>query len=161
LRRDFDEVAGPTFCILVVNLAEAAIITQGLPDTPEICKIQQLMREALHQIDRQNPAPSDSRNSRSPARQQDNQEANQHPCPHNQPRPRYQGESHHAESSRGRNRDRGNYHDAREIINGWCHGRMADETDRFPAFSQNINYAEYPIGFNPVNMQNLKKYDSK
>ena len=36
-----------------------------------------------------------------------------------------------------------------------------DETDRFPAFSQNINYAEYPTGFNPVNMQNLKKYDGK
>ena len=26
---------------------------------------------------------------------------------------------------------------------------------------QNINYAEYPTGFNPVNMQNLKKYDGK
>jgi len=36
-----------------------------------------------------------------------------------------------------------------------------DETDRFPAFSQNINYAEYPTGFNLVNMQNLKKYDGK
>ena len=36
-----------------------------------------------------------------------------------------------------------------------------DETERFPAFSQNINYAEYPTGFNPVNMQNLKKYDGK
>ena len=34
-------------------------------------------------------------------------------------------------------------------------------TDRFPAFSQNIYYAEYPTGFNPVNMQNLKKYDGK
>ena len=36
-----------------------------------------------------------------------------------------------------------------------------DETGRFPAFSQNINYAEYPTGFNPVNMQNVKKYDGK
>jgi hypothetical protein len=51
--------------------------------------------------------------------------------------------------------------DARDIINTKRHGRPAYETDRFPAFSQNINYAEYPTGFNPVNMQNLKKYDGK
>jgi hypothetical protein len=36
-----------------------------------------------------------------------------------------------------------------------------DETDRLPAFSQNINYAEYLISFNPVNIRNLKKYDGK
>ena len=36
-----------------------------------------------------------------------------------------------------------------------------DETDRFPAFSQNINYAEYPPQFNPANLQNLQKYDGK
>jgi len=34
-------------------------------------------------------------------------------------------------------------------------------TDRFPAFNQNVNYAEYSTKFNPVNMQNLKKYDGK
>jgi len=56
---------------------------------------------------------------------------------------------------------RGNFRDAHEIINARRHGRPTDETDRFPAFSQNINYAEYPIGFNPANMQNLKKYDGK
>jgi len=33
--------------------------------------------------------------------------------------------------------------------------------DRFPAFSQNINYAEYPPQFNPANLQNLHKYDGK
>ena len=38
---------------------------------------------------------------------------------------------------------------------------MLDETDRFPAFSQNINYAEYPRGFNPANLQNLQKYNGK
>ena len=37
---------------------------------------------------------------------------------------------------------------------------MASRRNRpFPAFSQNINYAEYLTGFNTVNMQNLKKYD--
>ena len=36
-----------------------------------------------------------------------------------------------------------------------------DKTNRFTAFSQNINYTEYPISFNPANMQNLKKYDGK
>ena len=38
---------------------------------------------------------------------------------------------------------------------------MLDETDRFPAFSQNINYGEYPRGFNPANLQNLQKYNGK
>ena len=38
---------------------------------------------------------------------------------------------------------------------------MLDETDRFPAFSQNINYAEYPRGFNPADLQNLQKYNGK
>ena len=51
--------------------------------------------------------------------------------------------------------------DAWDIINAKHHGRSADETDQFPAFSQNINYAEYPTGFNPANMQNLKKCDGK
>ena len=49
----------------------------GLPDTPENCQIQRLTRDALHQIGRQNLAPSASHNSRTPARQQDNQEADQ------------------------------------------------------------------------------------
>ena len=38
---------------------------------------------------------------------------------------------------------------------------VTDETNRFPIFSQNINYAKYPIGFNLASMQNLKKYDGK
>ena len=38
---------------------------------------------------------------------------------------------------------------------------MIDETDCFPAFSQNINYIEYPPGFNPANLQNLQKYNGK
>ena len=46
---------------------------------------------------------------------------------------------------------------ARDIMNAKRHGRPADETDRFP----NLNYTKYPTGFNPVNMQNLKKYDGK
>jgi len=75
-----------------------------------------------------------------------------------QPRPRYQDESYHADPSRSH----GRYpNDVWDIINAKRHGQLADETDRFPAFSQNINYAEYPTGFNPVNMQNLKKYDGK
>jgi len=74
--------------------------------------------------------------------------------PPGQHRPRFQDESHHA----GPLRNHDCFHDdAQNFING----RHADETDRFPAFSQNINYAEYPIDFSPVNMQNLKKYDGK
>jgi len=38
---------------------------------------------------------------------------------------------------------------------------MLDETDRFPAFSQNIDYAEYLRGFNPTNLKNLQKYNGK
>ena len=51
--------------------------------------------------------------------------------------------------------------DACDFINAKRYGRHTEETDRLPAFSPNINYAEYPIGFNPVNMQNQKKYDGK
>ena len=127
---------------------------QALPDTPQIREIQRLTRDSLHQIGRQNPAPSVSHNSRTPARQKDHQEANQDNYPCGLPRPRFQDESHHA----GPLRNHDCFHDdAQNFING----RHADETDRFPAFSQNINYAKYPTGFNPVNMQNLKKYDGK
>ena len=107
---------------------------------------------------RQNPAPSVSHNSRTPAKQKGHQGANQGDNPRDQPRPSYQDESYHA----GPSRSRGRYpNDAWDFINTNRHDRLVDETDRFPAFSQNINYAEYPTGFNPVNMQNLKKYDGK
>ena len=52
LRRDFDEAADNSFYIPLVNLAEAAMLMQGLPDTPEIRQIQRLTRDALHQIGR-------------------------------------------------------------------------------------------------------------
>ena len=78
--------------------------------------------------------------------------------PPGQHRPRFQDESHHTGPSRNHDRF---LDDARDFINAKHHGRHVDETDRFPAFSQNINYAKYPTGFNPVNMQNLKKYDGK
>ena len=131
---------------------------QGLPDTPEIRQIQCLTRDALHQIGRQNLAPFVSHNSRTPAKQKDHQEANRDNYPRGQPRPRFQDESHHAGPSRNHDLFQD---DARDFISAKHYGRHTDETDRFPAFSQNINYAEYPNGFNPVNMQNLKKYDGK
>ena len=112
----------------------------------------------MRQIGRQNPAPSVSHNSQTPAKQKGRQEANQGDNPHGQPRPRYQDESYHAGPSRSHGRYPNN---ARDFINTKRHGRLVDETDRFQAFSQNINYAEYPTGFNPVNMQNLKKYNGK
>ena len=110
------------------------------------------------QIGRQNPAPSVSHNSRTPAKQKGHQEANQGNHPRGQPRPRYQDESCHAGPLRSHDRYP---NDARDIINAKRHGRPADETDRFLAFSQNINYTKYPTGFNSVNMQNQKKYDGK
>lgn len=161
LRRDFDEAADPAFCSPLINFAEAAILMQGLPDTPENCQIQHLTRDALHQIGRQHPAPSVSHNNQTPARQQDNLEADQDARPRGPHRPKYQDESHHAGPSRSHDRNRGNFNDARDIINARRHGHLTDETDWFPAFSQNINYAEYPTGFNPINMQNLKKYEGK
>ena len=134
--------------------SETRVISQALPDTPQIREIQRLTRDALRQIGRQNPAPSVSHNSRTPAKQKGHQEANQGNQPRGQPRPRYQDESYHA----GPSRSCGRYpNDARDFINAKHHGRPTDETDRFPAFSQSINYAEYPTGFNLVNMQNLKK----
>ena len=131
---------------------------KALPDTPQIHEIQRLARDTLHQIGRQNPALCVSHNSRTPARQKDHQEANQGNYPCGLPRPRFQDESHHADPSRNRDRFPD---DARDFINAKRHGQHVDETDRFPAFSQNVNYAEYPTGFNPLNMQNLKKYDGK
>ena len=156
--KDLDEAADNAFDSPLINLAEATILMQALPDTPQIHEIQRLTRDALRQIGRQNPAPSVSHNSRTPAKQKGYQEANQGNHPHAQPWPRYQDESCHAGPSRSHERYP---NDARDIINTKHHERPADETDRFPAFSQNINYAEYPTGFNPVNMQNVKKYDGK
>ena len=71
LRRDLDEAADNAFCSPLINLAEEAILMQALPDTPQIREIQRLTRDALHQIGRQNPAPSAFHNSRTPARQKD------------------------------------------------------------------------------------------
>jgi len=158
LQQDLDEASNNVFDSPLINLAEVAILMQALPGTPQIREIQCLTRDALRQIGKQNPTPSVSHNSRTPGKQKGHQEANQGNHPRGQPRPRYQDESYHADPSRSH----GRYpNDARDIINAKRHGRLADETDRFPAFSQNINYAEYPTGFNPVNIQNLKKYDSK
>ena len=155
LRQDLDEAADNVFDSPLINLAEAAILMQALPDTPQIHEIQRLTMDALRHIRRQNPAPSASQNNRTPPKQKGHQEANQDNYPRGQPRPRYQDESHHAGPSRSHDRYP---NDAQDIINAKRHGRPADETDRFPAFSQNINYAEYSTGFKPVNMQNLKKY---
>jgi hypothetical protein len=63
LQRNFDEAADNVFSP-VINLAEAAILMQSLPDSPAVRQIQRLTRDALHQIDKQqNPVPSASRNS--------------------------------------------------------------------------------------------------
>ena len=119
---------------------------QALPDTPQICEIQRLTRDALRQMGRQNPAPSVSHNSRTPAKQKGHQEANQGDNPRGQPRPRHQDENYHD----GPSRSHGRYpNDARDFINAKRNSRLVDETDRFPA------------GFNPVNMQNLKKFNGK
>ena len=67
LQQDLDEAANNAFDSPLINLAEAAILMQALLDTPQIYEIQRLTRDALRQIGRQNPAPSASHNSRTPA----------------------------------------------------------------------------------------------
>ena len=76
LQQDLDEAADNAFDSPLINLAEAAILMQALPDTPQIREIQRLTSDALRQIGRQNPAPSVSHNSRTPAKQKGHQEAN-------------------------------------------------------------------------------------
>src|SRR6185312_10233058 len=58
LRPDLDEAADNAFNSPLINLAEAAILMQALPDTLQNHEIQHLTRDALRQIGRQNPAPS-------------------------------------------------------------------------------------------------------
>jgi len=77
LQQDLDEAANNAFDSPLINLAEAAILMQALLDTPQIREIQRLTRDALRQIGRQNPAPSASHNSRTPAKQKGHQKANQ------------------------------------------------------------------------------------
>ena len=77
LPQDLDEAADNAFDSPLINLAEAATLMQALPDSPQIREIQRLTRDALRQIGRQNPAPSVSHNSRTPAKQKGHQEANQ------------------------------------------------------------------------------------
>ena len=48
LRPDFDEAVDPAFGSPLINLAEAAILMQGLPDTTKVCQTQRLTRDALH-----------------------------------------------------------------------------------------------------------------
>ena len=45
LQRDFDEAAEPTFGSPVINLAEAAIIMQGLPDTQRSTRYNVLLEK--------------------------------------------------------------------------------------------------------------------
>ena len=85
LRQDLDEADDNAFDSPLINLAEAAILMQALLDTPQIRKIQRLTRDALRQIGRQNPAPSASHNSRTPAKQKGHQKANQGNHPRGQP----------------------------------------------------------------------------
>ena len=114
LRPDFDETTDNVFSP-VINLAEAAILMQSLPDSPVVRQIQRLTRDALHQIGKQqNPVPSASRNSRTPARNQENKEASQGQRPRGHQKPRHQDESHQAGSSQ--NRDHNNFDDARDIV---------------------------------------------
>ena len=89
LQQDLDEATDNAFDSPLINLAEAAILMQALPKTPQIHEIQRLTRDALRQIGRQNLAPFVSHNSRTPAKQKGHQEADQgnHPC--GQARPRY------------------------------------------------------------------------
>ena len=69
LQQDLDEAADNVFDSPLINLAEAAILMQALLDTPQIREIKHLTRDALRQIGKQNPAPSVSHNSRTPAKQ--------------------------------------------------------------------------------------------
>ena len=126
LRQDLDETDDNAFDSPLINQAEAAILMQALPDTPQIREIQHLTRDALRQIGRQNPAPSVSHNSRTPPKQKGHQEANQDNYPRGQPKTRYQDKSYHAGPSRSHDRYP---NDARDIINAKRHGRPADETD--------------------------------
>jgi hypothetical protein len=91
-----DEADDNAFDSPLINLAEAAILMQALPNTPQIREIQRLTRDALRQMGKQNPAPSVSHNRRTPAKQKGHQEANQGDNPRGQPWPRYQDESYHA-----------------------------------------------------------------
>ena len=52
-----DEADDNAFDNPLINLAEAAILMQALPETPQIHEIQRLTRDALRQMGRQNPAP--------------------------------------------------------------------------------------------------------
>ena len=52
LQQDLDKAADNAFDSPLINLAKAAILMQALPDTPQICEIQRLTRDALHQIGR-------------------------------------------------------------------------------------------------------------
>ena len=52
LRQDLDEAVDNVFDSPLINLAEAAILMQALPDTPQIHEIQHLTRDALRQIGR-------------------------------------------------------------------------------------------------------------
>jgi len=49
LQQDLDEAADNAFDSPLINLAEAAILMQALPDTPQIHGIQRLTRDALRQ----------------------------------------------------------------------------------------------------------------
>jgi len=126
LQQDLDEAGNNVFDSPLINLAEVAILMQALPDTPQIREIQRLTRDALRQIGKQNPTPSVSHNSRTPAKQKGHQEANQGNHPRGQPRPRYQEESYHADPSRSH----GRYpNDTRDIINAKRHGRQQHQLE--------------------------------
>jgi hypothetical protein len=76
LQDEFNTVGGPAFHHPLVNLAEAALLMQALPNTPYNRQIQFLAKEALYQMDKNEPLHSLSRHSHTPVRQRGEQEAN-------------------------------------------------------------------------------------
>ena len=158
-----------------------------MPRNPELERVINLTKNAVEQLERQNPLSSlhGTRSratatvipqaSRTPGghnrqqqpeqqnqRNQEDQEAASSHCPRGgQPQANQApGPQPNCNNNRGHNREEvaDSIVDARDIINARHRAQLADNSDSFQALSRAFDNIEYPKDFKPTNIQ---KYDGR
>ena len=154
-----------------------------MPQNPEMERVIHLAKNAVEQLERQNPLSSlHGTRSRATAtvipqasctpgghhRQQQLEEQNQRNQEDQEVASNHRSRANQApgpqpnrnNNNRGHNREEvaDSIVDTRDIINARCRSQLADNSDRFQALSRDFDNVEYPKDFKPTNIQ---KYDGK
>ena len=168
-------------------MIEATLQLMQMPQNPEMERVIYLAKNAVEQLERQNPLcslhgtlsratatviPQASRTPKGHHHQQQLEHQNQRnqedqevssihrPRGGQPPANQAPGPQPSRNNNRGHNREEvpDSIVDARDIINARRRSQLADNSDRFQALSRIFDNIEYPKDFKPTNIQ---KYDGK